>query len=1110
MTVKSETESNDLINNKDESLLRHVDDYLTNADRARFAIGYFLFAGLAPLAKKLDSLKEVRLLIGHTSNQNSIEQLAEAHRELQLIQEATESQRYPKRSAVRGMELETADNIRSGIGLMEQTDAADNAISTLTRMIEEGRLKVRVHTKGRLRARAYVFDYPSSGNETGIGIVGSSNLTLASVTQNSDLDIVVRGDDNHAALTRWFDDLWKESRGFETRMMRELENSWAGFAASPYDVYMKSLYTLLQTRLEDESSNNVLWDDDITRKLADFQLVAVEHAVQVIRNHGGVFVADVVGLGKSFVGAAIVKHFERTHRCRPLIVCPASLVGMWERYSEVYHLNAKVLSAGKLREDQEGGTNFLMEDEMYNSRDFVLIDESHNFRHSNTQRYRLMEEFLSDGKRCCFLTATPRNKSAWDVYAQLKLFHQNDKTDIPVNPPNLHDYFRGVEGGTHRLHDLLANILIRRTRRDVLKWYGYDADTDERIDPAHFEDYRSGSKRAYVRVAGRKQFFPNRELETIEYSIDEAYQGLYQEVRQHLGGVRSEHGDAPEQEELTYARYGLWNYLLPDKREDERYVNLQRAGFSLRGLMRVLLFKRIESSVHAFRETVGRLLKNHQRFRLALNEGVIPAGEKAQDVLNDPNESDEQDLIDSLRLASERYSATDFDLPRLLAHIDHDTAILERLLKIVAPITPDEDAKLQTLIAVLKRPDLSGGKCLIFSQYADTARYIHENLVAVTGRDDIDVVCSSDNNKLRAVGRFAPKANPEYSRRTGESELNILVATDVLSEGLNLQDANRIVNYDLHWNPVRLIQRFGRIDRIGSEHESVYGFNFLPELGIERQLGLRRILESRIREIHETIGEDAAILDPSEQLNENAIYAIYEQRGGVPDDIEDDETTAFDLNDATEMFRQLRREDPAEYERIAALPDGIRSTMQSDNGQVFVHCQAGRFQKLYLVDAAGDVLSQDVTVVLSHIRCTADAQGRRPPAGHNVSVERVKRMFSEEVKQRQAERHHTTSLGYGQRYVAQELRQLFSSTADEDKKARLNILERAFRGSLPASVLRDLNRIRRNKATGNDLYSLLVDIYNHHGLRDRIRDSQQPDETNHPAKVVCSGALTLT
>src|SRR5262249_27152857 len=202
-------------------------------------------------------------------------------------------------------------------------------------------------------------------HENGIAIIGSSNLTLAGVTHNTELNVVVQGNSNHAELVRWFDELWNESEDFDESLMREMQQSWAVAAAKPYDIYMKTLYTLVKDRLEDEDDRDILWDDEITTKLADFQKVAVRQAVQTIRDFGGAFVADVVGLGKSYIGAAIVKHFERTDHARPLIICPAPLVDMWERYNELYQLNARVLSMGYLREDDTGRAHVLLDDVRY-------------------------------------------------------------------------------------------------------------------------------------------------------------------------------------------------------------------------------------------------------------------------------------------------------------------------------------------------------------------------------------------------------------------------------------------------------------------------------------------------------------------------------------------------------------------------------------------------------------------------------------------------------------------------------------------------------------------------------------------------------------------------
>jgi helicase-like protein/phospholipase D-like protein len=1105
----------DIIDNRKEKLVDHINRILASTEAARFAVGYFFLSGLTPISSKLARVKELRLLIGNTTNRETLEQLAEGYRRLELVAEAAESQAYPKRTETQRMAAETAGNIRSSVELMDQTDESEALVKTLVQMIEEKSIKVRVYTKGRLHAKAYIFDYGDvydlfgtklERHESGIAVVGSSNLTLSGVTHNTELNVVVQGNNNHAELVRWFDALWNDSQDFDEALMQEMRQSWALAQVRPYDIYMKTLYALVKDRLEDEDDKDLLWDDEITAKLADFQKFAVRQAVQIIRDYGGGFVADVVGLGKSYIGAAIVKHFERADHARPLIICPAPLKDMWELYNETYQLNSRVLSMGYLFEGGNGARNILLENPLYRDRDFVLIDESHNFRYSDTQRYKIVEAFLSTGRRCCFLTATPRNKSAWDIYHQIKLFHQNDKTVLPVDPADLKQYFKLIEDGARKLPDLLRHVLIRRTRNHILRWYGFDSQTHQPIDPSRFQEYADGKRRAYVMVAGRHEFFPKRELETIEYSIEDTYQGLYQALRGYLGKPRNVLPDKPPIDELTYARYGLWHYVVKEKQRQEPYASLHRAGGNLRGLIRVLMFKRFESSVFAFQETVRRFLVVHERFLEALEQGIVPAGEDAQAILYEPNLDEEQELVDALRKVSGRYPAKDFDLERLHQHIEYDVALLKKMLRLVEPITPPQDAKLQTFKKRLAEVPLKNGKRLIFTQYADTARYLFENLNPGGKRDDIEVVYGGDKNKARVVGRFAPKANPEYRFQAGESELMTVVATDVLAEGLNLQDCDKIINYDLHWNPVRLIQRFGRIDRIGSEHDVVYGFNFLPETGIERNLKLHEKLRNRIQEIHETIGEDSAILDPTEQLNTEAMYAIYAKNGELSQ-FENQEEEFVDLNEAEEILRQLRKENPGEYDRIANLRDGIRAGKPSTQKGLYVFCQADRYQQLFLLDAHGELVSRDIPKVMGAIKCGPELAGSALPTDYNAVVMRVKSQFAEEVKHRQAEREHTLSLTHGQRYVLRELRILFGATEDEELKAQINVLEKAFRApNLTSAVKKELNSIRRNSMLGEKLYNALVRLYQQHDIREWLDRKVNAAEQPVP-KIVCSEAL---
>lgn len=1096
----------DIVDNRREKLVDTIGRILDSTESARFAVGYFFVSGLTAVQDKLEDVKELRLLIGNTSNRETIEQMAEGYRRLETVAGVAEAQLYQKGAEARRVAGLAAREVGDSLEVMDQTDEGERLVKTLVRLIEEGHLKVRVYTRGRLHSKAYIFDYEPDGRyEKGIAVVGSSNFTLAGISHNTELNMIVSGNENHAELGEWFEELWDEAEDFDESLMEEMKRSWAMAPASPYDVYMKTLYALVGDRLEGEERARVV-DTDITGQLADFQRVAFRQAVGMIEQRGGAFVSDVVGLGKSYIGTAIVGYFERTERARPLIVCPKPLVEMWERYNEVYHLNARVLSMSMLREGGEGATGSLLDDVRYRDRDFVLVDESHNFRNRDIQRYRLLEEFLSSGKKCCFLTATPRNKSAWDIYNQIKLFHQDDATDLPIDPPNLREFFRLVEKGERDLPELLGNILLRRTRNHILRWYGRDAETGKPVDPSRFDEYLSGKKSAYVLVDGRRQFFPKRRLETVSYSIEAAYAGLYDELRGYLGKPREPGAEAPE-DELTYARYGLWRYVLPAKRDQEPYVTLRRAGFNLRGLIRVLLFKRFESSVYAFRETVRRLLRAHRSFLAALEEGIVPAGEEAESILIESDPDEETQVVDALRAVSGRYAAEDFRLDLLKEHIRRDLLLLEKILSLVEPIRPENDAKLQRLKQKLTEEPLRSGKRLVFTQYADTARYLHENLNPGGKRDDVDVIFSGDKSKVRAVGRFAPKANPEYRFQPGESELSMLIATDVLAEGLNMQDCDKIINYDLHWNPVRLIQRFGRIDRIGSEHGEIFGFNFLPETGIEENLGLGEILRERIREIQATIGEDAAILEPGEKLNEEAMYAIYERDETKFEGYEEDEEDFSDLGEAVELFRQLRDEDPKEFERIASLRDGIRTGKHSKEKGLYVFCQAGNYRQLYLLAEDGEVMSRDLRHVLKAIACERTESGVPLPAGYNQAVMRVKERFEREVRDRRAERENRRSRNRGQRYVRRELQVLFAGTEDAALRERINALERPFGGPLVGVVERRLNQLQRQGVKGDKLLQELEGLYSRYRMYEMPSHREAVRGEDDTPRIICSEAL---
>jgi hypothetical protein len=333
-----------------------------------------------------------------------------------------------------------------------------------------------------------------------------------------------------------------------------------------------------------------------------------------------------------------------------------------------------------------------------------------------------------------------------------------------------------------------------------------------------------------------------------------------------------------------------------------------------------------------------------------------------------------------------------------------------------------------------------------------------------------------------------------------------------MSEGLNLQDCDVVVNYDLHWNPVRLIQRLGRIDRIGTENDRVWAVNFLPETKLDEGLGLQRVLRRRIQEIHDTIGEDAAILDPEEQINEEAMFAIYEQRSDQLTMLEEDQGQLLDVSEAEELMRALRASDPAEYQRIRELRDGIRSARGVFSGVGrFVFCKAGQYQQLYLTDGEGSVLSRDVPAVLGRVKCSPKEPTAVLPKDHNRVVARVLGVFAEEVQQRLAQQRHSVSLTTAQSYVLRELRALYSTLrdAETDLRTQVALLDEAFRRPATAAIRRQLNTLRRNGVVGIPLVRALTDLYHDHGLAERTPEERREHEleSEELPRIVCSEAF---
>lgn len=719
--------------------------------------------------------------------------------------------------------------------------------------------------------------------------VTSGPLNPVRAAGNDDLEFELLGD-AHRSARLWFQRHLESSDNVSADYARLIEESWAGPYVTPLDLYYKVLteyFALTIEGMDAETDNNPMLD-----YLTEFQRDAYEYGKSILRRFGGVFLADVVGLGKTFIGLALLKHLQERYDEHPVVVAPPKVCHQWRELAEEFRVELVTVSHGNLGELDR-----------HRSREVLLIDESHNFRNTGTLRYEQVTRWLRpddspSNTKVLLLSATPQNNRPLDVKHQLEFF-PDTYARLPYRDESLDAWFQAVERGAHSLSDLLQHVVVRRTRTFIRRNYPNAILTQRNADG----EYESIPLTFPKRVSGDAQ--------ALRYSIEAVYgEDLYRRILEVLG-------------EMSYPQYNLAEYVRPEFRALPDLVNLRRTGKSLRGLFKVLLLKRLESSTHAFAITIGRLLEKLRQAVHLLEQGHV----RIRQTERAP--ADEDELLDDV---DAEVSATWFEKERLADALEADITLLTGLVRQVRDIPPNRDAKLQVLNDYFRARAPAAHRTIVFTQFADTAIYLHNALKDSYGR--VELVTGSLSNALAVTRRFAPRAN--RADVPPDQQVELLISTDALSEGVNLQDADTLINYDLHWNPVRLIQRAGRIDRIGSPNDEIHITSFLPERGLEAELGLEAVLRQRIAEFLHVFGEDSAILPTSEALNDEIVLSSY---SGAALEASDEDSDLDGLSRHAERLLTLRRDDPETFNRVLSMRPGRRAV--SAVGQSIVATRVG-------------------------------------------------------------------------------------------------------------------------------------------------------------------------
>jgi superfamily II DNA or RNA helicase len=854
-------------------------------------------------------------------------------------------------------------------GLIRELSEASFSENTL-RMVEEliaflrrDRVQVRLYTKSFLHAKSYQF-YADSGF-TRIGplaaVVGSSNFTRAGLLTNQELNFVHRanliaeeltiervmgimdeGDLEQLAemreeqraiaadvpgllaldeLSNWFKQQWREARDFKEELIELINASKFGRKEyTPYQVYMKAIFDYFRDDLEAEQESAA------TRsavELSEFQEDAVKKARKILARYDGVMVADSVGLGKTWIGKKLLEDYAYHRRYKAVVICPAALQKMWHEELLGAGIAALIVTQETLGRD---GYDI---SEVANA-DILLIDESHNFRNHTTGRYENLERVLAANKRrgalseerkkLILLTATPINNTIMDLYNQINLFTGGDRSYFAAaGIGDLQRYFiaarrlgRQQESGL-ALFNLLEEVVIRRTRPFIQKAY------------------------PNATIKGQPVHWPERKLQTVRYHLEVTYRGIYARIVERIGNLRL----APYRLE-SYKKKGVERNQFEEGREE-----------ALVGIFKSRYLKRFESSIEAFRISVRRAMEFLETFESYILDGKVLDSANFRIALRFLAHEDEEDDAMPNALPNSRaeeldankeakqflaelpvLNAAQYDLKRLHRDVRKDVDALRDIWQSISAITPEQDTKLMRLKELLAG-DLRGQKVLIFSYYKDTVRYLYKHLGGSdegavqwrtsVGDPHIRRMDSGADAKERArlVAHFAPRANHQTNIAGSADEIDILISTDVLSEGQNLQDCGILINYDLHWNPTRMVQRAGRIDRIGTSFAVLRVMNMFPDDGLEKLLGLVESLSQKIAAIDRNGLLDASILGETvHPQNFNTLRRIEEEDGSV---IEEQEQFA-ELVSSEFLLQNLKGLLTTNLRQmLEELPDGIHS-----------------------------------------------------------------------------------------------------------------------------------------------------------------------------------------
>ena len=1053
-----------ITNENKQNLLERFKVLIEDTEFFDVLVGYFYTSGFHALYQALEKTKKIRILIGISTNKTTLE-FIEQSRQTELQFSHAETKEH------------FSDLLVDEMIHAEDSRHVEEGVMKFLEWLQSGKLEIKAYPTENVHAKLYIMTFVEEDRDVGRVITGSSNFTRSGLVDNLEFNVELKNRADYEFARTKFEELWENAVDVKDKYVETIrEQTWLNDAITPYELYLKFLYEYFKDELAqtDEVISRYLPEEF---KRLEYQEQAVLNAKKILDEYGGVFISDVVGLGKTYVSAMLASRLDgRTLVLAPPVLLDKANPGSWRNVFSDFRVPADFESLGKLDQLIQHGA------ERYKN---VFIDEAHRFRTESNVTYEKIAQ-ICRGKRVVLVTATPFNNSPKDILSQIKLFQNAKKSTIP-NVPNLEvffgtlekkikqldrqkdhaEYVRTAKDNAHRIRtSILKYLMVRRTRKEIENYFADDLNNQN----LRFPEVEAPEPLFYQLNGEENEIFTR----TVEFLT----------------------------QRLKYARYTPMLYYtgedVPDQSEIQAQKNMGR-------FIKILLVKRLDSSFHAFRNSITRFIANHERFLRELDNGNVYISKKYMNKIfelldNDDEEEAIRQLLESDR--ARKYPAEDFK-DDLRKDLENDLQTLNEIQAMWLKVT--RDPKLLAFVDMLaSRPVLKENKLIVFTESGETADYLAGNLenhfphevLAFTGASGVDV-------RGTVIENFDARA------RSPKDEYRILITTEVLSEGVNLHRSNVVINYDIPWNPTRLMQRVGRINRVDTEFDKIYSFNFFPTEQSNEQIKLKEAAEAKIHAFITLLGADARLLTEGEDVESHELFNRLISRKTITGEDEGEESELKYL----QVIRDIRDNDPDLFEKIKRLPKKAR-TARKYGGQanrLLTYFRKGKLQKFFTV---GKDKSEEVDLIRAAGQLESQAKTPREnlPVDFYGKLEKNKQAFAFATTEEDVELKTPRGGSDSTIQVLKILKAVrdFRQYTDEQEAYLKRVMNRLEEGALPKqtakTVLKALEKeIKTGKPNPLKVLALLQN-----NVPDELLESHLAESAAHvagPREVILSEYL---